>query len=288
MRCDNRAMKRFLLFLLLLLLGAGAYRFWTSHFFAPPPQEAANQDARALTAAEQAVFLPLVCGGASAGSGGYAHNCTSLPAYPSADYGGAGLGLGITLTSVVAGHFSNATAEEAYISYQGSFESHATNFGGGILFRANGTGGWVLENWFPGDIMDGCLSLNPQGRAKILCLRGSTGQGETDTMLGIWTPGTEGFAKILAASDLRNTMAPNANCGLRTAASQDVLLGIDSVARAGTGYTAQIEYVPAAQAEAACGIKNFAAAPVSKITLTLTWDGSAMRITPSLNVAPAS
>jgi len=284
-------MKRLIQLLVLVLAGAGGYYLW-SQYNPPAPGPtaavAANKDARALTDAEQAVFLPLVCGGVSAGSEGYAHNCTSLPGYPSSDYGGAGTGLGITLTSVILGHLSNATADEAYVSYQGSFESHADNFGGGILFSADGNGGWKREKWVQGGVADGCLSLNPQGRAKMLCLGGSTGQGETDTVLmALRIPGTEG-ERLLTASDLRQTMDANANCGLRKSDSQDVLLSIDNIARLGTGFAAQIDYVAAADAKTACNAKNFANAKVSKTTLTLTWDGSAMQITPKFNFAPSS
>jgi hypothetical protein len=77
-----------------------------------------NFDPRALTGDEQAAFLPLVCGGVSGGAGGYAHSCQSLPGYPSQDYGGAGTGLGITLTSVIYGHLTGDDADEAYVSYQ--------------------------------------------------------------------------------------------------------------------------------------------------------------------------
>jgi len=137
-------------------------------------------------------------------------------------------------------------------------------------------------------VADGCLSLNPQGRAKMLCLGGSTGQGETDTVLmALRIPGTEG-ERLLTASDLRQTMDANANCGLRKSDSQDVLLSIDNIARLGTGFAAQIDYVAAADAKTACNAKNFANAKVSKTTLTLTWDGSAMQITPKFNFAPSS
>jgi len=282
-------MKTILGVILLVVLVAGGYWLWAGHQpQSAQPGAAANQDARALSGAEQAVFVPLVCGGASAGSDGFAHNCTSLPGYPSNDYGGDGLGLGISLTSVVTGHLSSATGTEAYVSYQGSFESHANNFGGGILFGANAAGGWTLEKWFPGETMDGCLSLNPQGRAELLCLRGFTGQGETDTVLGIWTPGVQDFTNVIDASDLRETMDPEANCGLRKSASQDVLLGIDGIARSGAGYAAAIEYVPASLAEAACKAKNFANAPVTKTTLALSWDGSKMALPQSFNFAPGS
>jgi hypothetical protein len=288
MRRKKCGMKRILLLLLvLLLLGAGAYRFWTLHNAPPAQATAANTDARALTDAEQAAFLPLVCGGASAGSGRYAYDCTSLPGYPPADLAGLP-GMEITLTSVIYGHITDATADEAYVSYQGDFESHANDFGGGILFGADGKGVWTPQKWFPGGVMDGCLPLNPQGKAQMLCLRGFTGQGELDTTLGVWVvPDTGDDHPILAASDLRGTMDPEANCAQRKAASQDVLLSVDSITRSGTGYAAQVEYVPAAVADAACKAKNFANAPVSKTTLALSWDGSAMHITPIFNFAAA-
>ena len=44
----------------------------------PTPAAAENHNPRALSAAEQAAFLPLVCGGASGAGGGYAHQCASL------------------------------------------------------------------------------------------------------------------------------------------------------------------------------------------------------------------
>ncbi len=280
-------MKKLLLLIVLLALGAGLYWYWT-HDASAPAQAAANSDARALTGAEQTAFLPLVCGGASGGSDGYAHNCTSLPGYPSSDYGGAGTGLGITLTSIITGHLSGATADEAYVSYQGSFESHADNFGGGILFKADGNGGWAVQKWVQGGVLDGCLSLNPQGRAKLLCTAGSTGQGETDTVLQTQRIPDPRGNNLLAASDLRQSMDPNANCGLRTSAGQDVLLSIDGIARSGTDYAVQIQYVPAAAAEVACKAKSFSAAPVSKTSLTLTWDGSAAHIASGFNFAPSS
>lgn len=289
-------MKRILYLIVLLVLAAGAYWVWprahelalAPHSAPVPAPVAANHDARALTSAEQAAFLPLVCGGASAGTEGFAHDCTSLPGYPSADYGGAGTGLGISLSSVVIGHLSSPTADEAYVSYEGSFEPHVNNFGGGILFAANGKGGWTLEKWVPGAALDGCLSLNPQGRAKMLCLRGSSGQGETDTALVVLNiPDTTG-PTVLNASDLRETLNPNANCGLRRSVDQEVLLGIKSIARSDEGYVAQIDYVPAAVAEAACKVKKFGSAPVSQAELHLRWDGQALHITPIRNFAPAS
>jgi hypothetical protein len=264
-----------LVLILVLVLGAGW--FWLQRGPGPKTTDgAANQDARALTGAEQAVFLPLVCGGASAGSGGYAHNCTSLPGYPSDDYGGAGTGLGITLTSIAYGNFT--APDQAYVSYQGSFEPHVNNFGGGILFQRN-VNGWALTAWHPGNSLDGCLALNPSGQTPFLCTGGSTGQGETDTVLGVTTVGG-GLTKILTAADLRETMDANANCGQRKP-GQDVLLSIDSVARDGAAFEVLVQYVPAATADAACQAKSFGTVAVTKTALPVSWNGSAAQVTTS-------
>ncbi len=282
-------MKRiFILLLLVLVIGAGVFMFWPRPP-APGPQGAANHDPHSLTAEEQAAFLPLVCAGVSAGSGGYQHNCASLTGYPSQDVGGAGLGLGLTLTTVIYGQLTAAGADEAYVSYQGSFEPHADNFGGGILFENQG-GAWRLANWFPGGAAEHCLSLNPTGRAKLLCLFSYAGQGEADSVLDLVTipsSGSLSLDKVLTATDLRGTMAPEANCGLRKSSDQAVLLGISSLAHAANGATAQVEYVPAAQAATACAAKGFANAATQKATLTFAWDGSALAISPKLNFAPA-
>ena len=282
-------MKRFLFSLVVLLLVLGAGWVWLHRGTGPQKQGentalAANQDPRALTQTEQAAFLPLVCGGASAGADGYAHDCASLPGYPSSDYGGAGTGLGITLTSIAYGNFTGPG--EAYVSYLGSFEPHVTNFGGGILFHKTATG-WALTAWYPGNSLDGCLVLNPKGQTPFLCVRGSTGQGETDTVLAVVTAGGK-QTKVLEASDLRQTMDQNANCGLRRAADQAVLLGINGLARTGNGYVAQISYVPAATAEAACKAKTFPSAPVTKGSLPLSWNGSAVQVSSDHKFAPAA
>lgn len=282
-------MKRLVVLLLLLIaIGVGAYKFWPRHGGESQPGVAVNFDPRGLTGDEQAAFLPLVCGGAGGGADGYAHSCQSLPGYPSQDYGGAGMGIGITLTDVIYGHLTGDDADEAYVSYQGSFEPHATNFGGGILFHKDGNG-WALSRWYPGGAMEHCLSLNPQGRARFLCLYGYTGQGETDTSLflaSIPSGGQISLSPVLKASDLRQTLDPNANCGLRKA-DQAVLLGIDSLARGGSFATAQVEYVPADKADAACKAKSFANAATQKATLALSWDGSSVSISPDMHFAPA-
>jgi hypothetical protein len=284
------------LFSLLVIIGAGLFLFWPRPHqggggTGPAPQQqqqqAANHDPRALTSAEQAAFLPLVCGGATGPGGGFAHQCTSLPGYPTQDYGGAGLGLGITLQSVVAGHLTGEDADEAYVTYTGSFEPHVTNFGGGILFTG-GPGAWKLKGWHPGGQADHCVSLNPTGRAKFVCRYGYEGQGEADSLLTVENlpPPSGEKPAILSASDLRGTVNPNGNCE-HLPPGEAVLLSIDSLSPAAGGAQAGVTYVGAAEAKTACAAHNFANAPVKKATLALHWSGGAMKISPDLDFAAA-
>ena len=295
MRRKIPGMNRVLSLILLFVLAVGGYTLWTTrNAERPQPGAATNQDARPLSAAGQAAFLPLVCGGASGGSDGYAHNCTSLPGYPSQDYGGAGTGLGITLTSVIYGHITDATTAQAYVNYQGSFEPHVNNFGGGVLFNKSTTG-WALAAWYPGGVLDNCLAVAPDGRIRLLCLLGYTGQGETDTGLYLATippPGPNGggapsLAPVLRASDLRGTLQPEDNCKLRLTPDQAVLLGIADLRRGGGFATAGITYVPAAQADAACKSRHFAGTAAQTATLSLSLNGAAIVLAPHFNFAPA-
>ncbi len=282
------------LFSLVIVIGAGLFLFWPRQpapggggSGGPAPQQAANHDPRGLTDAEQAAFLPLACGGATGAGGGYAHQCTSLPGYPSQDYGGAGLGLGITLESVVYGHLTGADADEAYVTYKGSFEPHVTDFGGGILFTG-GPGAWKLKGWYPGGQAAHCVSLNPLGRAKFVCRYGYEGQGEADSLLAVVNlpPPAGQKPAILSASDLRGTLDPNANCA-HLPPGEAVLLSIDSLSPAPGGASAGISYVSADDARTACAAGNFANAPVKTATLALDWNGGSMKISPDMNFAAA-
>ncbi|WP_298285700.1 hypothetical protein [Acidocella sp.] len=279
-------MRRVILLVLAVLLGGGGYLAAKAWLF-PAPQAVANQNLRPLTSAEQAVFLPLVCGGASAGSDGYAHDCASLPGYPSDDYGGAGLGLGITLTSITQGQLTGAGRDEAYVSYLGSFEPHVTNFGGGILFTRGAAGGWALAKWFPGASLDGCLSLSPQGRARFLCLKSYEGQGVADTSLTVMQVGSAP-RPVLAATDLRASLNAEANCGQVNAPSQAVLLALAGLRRTAVGFGVQATYVAAGTAATACAAHAFATAPTQTATLTLTPDGDGFTLSPALTFAPVA
>ena len=280
------------LFSLLAIIGGGLLLLWphprpggTAGQTAPQP--AANHGPRALSGAEQAAFLPLVCGGASGPGGGFAHQCTTLPGYPSQDYGGAGLGLGITLQSVIYGHLTSADANDAYVTYAGSFESLATNLGGGILF-AGGPGHWTLKGWYPGGQAGHCVSLNPDGRAKFLCLYSGEEQGEADSLLTVQNlPPPEGEKPaLLRAADLRGTMNPNGNCQNRSG-DEAVLLAISGLRPAPGGAQAEMAYVSGKDAQAACLAQSFATAPVKQAMLALRWNGRDVTLSPDLNFAPA-
>lgn len=263
-----------------------------SHQTSSPPKPAQEQSLnlapRSLTKAEQSLFVNLVCAQASGPGSGYAYQCQSLPGYPSSDYGGAGLGLGITLQNIIYGHLTSATANEAYVTYAGSFEPHATNFGGGILFTKSSTG-WALKAWYPGGQAGDCVLLTPHGQAQFVCLNGWEGQGESDTNLALTTlPPPQGkHASLLSAHDLRETMTPNENCqGLSP--GQNILLSITDLTPAAGGAVAKVNYISAATAQSACAASQLAGAAVTTSAITLHWQDGHMTITPSLNFAPSS
>ncbi|WP_298214655.1 hypothetical protein [Acidocella sp.] len=279
------------LFSLLVIIAAGAFLLWPrgqgggeeKHPGGGPPPAAANHDPRPLTAAEQAAFLPLVCAGAGGPAQGFAHQCASLPGYPSQDYGGAGLGLGISLDTVILGHLTSAGADEAYVTYEGSFEPHATNFGGGILFR-RGPQGWRRQGWYPGGQADRCVSLNPTGQAVFLCLTSWEGQGEADSAVTQETLPPGQTRHVLSASDLRGTLDPNANCQT-LGAGRAVLLAIENLAPVPGGALAHIVYVSASDAKTACAAHDFPSAPERKAALDLRWNGKSVSVSPELAFA---
>lgn len=280
-------MKRFAaLVSTLIIICILGFLAWSGH--SPTRQTSAqnqslNLPPRPLTSAEQTAFLPLVCSKATGPGGGFAHQCESLPGYPSSDYGGAGLGLGITLQDIVFGHLTSATSDEAYVTYSGSFEPHASNYGGGILFIKD-AGHWQLKAWYPGGQANECVLLTPAGRARFVCLSSWEGQGEADSSLTLTTlpPPQGSHHTLLSASDLRDTLTPNANCqGLQP--GRDVLLEIDSLAPAPDGAEAKISYVSAMAAQTACTASQFPNAPVSTATLALRWHDGQIKITPALH-----
>lgn len=253
---------------------------------APSTQQAFNHAPRPLSSAEQSAFLPLVCARATGPDKVYAHQCAALMGYPSADYGGAGLGVGITLQTVIYGHLTSATADEAYVTYTGNFEPHATNYGGGILFVKDADS-WKLKAWHPGGQANECVLLTPSGQAHFVCLTQWAGQGETDANLGVTTlPPPQGDRPaLLRAKDLRDTLNPNANCqGVQP--GQAILLSIKDLTPAPDGAKASVSYVNAATAQSSCAASRFATAQPTPGTIYLHWAHGHIDITPKLDFAP--
>lgn len=284
-------MKRFIV-LVLVALGVLAFLVWTGKLpeMSWPnasQDQSLNLAPRALTSAEQTTFLSLTCGGATGAGGGYAHQCTSLTGYPSSDYGGAGLGLGITLQSVIYGHLTSASANEAYVTYAGSFEPHASNYGGGILFTKDASG-WRLKKWQPGGQASSCVLLTPTGRARFVCLNSWEGQGEADSHLTLTTlpPPSGNAPTLLSARDLRDTMTPNANCQTWQP-DKNILLSINTLMPTPKGAEAEISYVSAKMAQTACRAGQFANAPVTTAAITLKWQDDQLKIAPALNFVDA-
>ena len=273
------------LFSVLVVVIVAGFLLWPRLHPQQAPQQATNFNPRPLNDTEQASFLKLVCSHAGGPLESYAHQCESLLGYPSQDYGGAGLGIGITLQSVVYGHLTSDSTEDAYVTYEGSFEPHATNYGGGILFTG-GPGKWALQGWYPGGQADQCVVLTPTGKARFVCLSSWEGQGESVSALALLSlPPPQGERPfLLNADDLRETMTPNANCQFLKA-GQNVLLNIEGLTAAPGGARAKIAYVKADDAQKACLANQFANAPVSTTSLTLLWQDGHMHITPALKFA---
>jgi hypothetical protein len=300
-------MKRITALLILALIIAAAIYVLGRKTTSPPPATvaAANTGARALTGQETTTFLPLICTNASTSGTGpsmtgqnYQYHCASLPDYPS----GTGIpgSSDITLTSIIYGHITSATADQAYISYQGSFEPHFTNWGGGILFDKDSSGTWHLTGWYPGGQMDGCLALSTSGQAKMLCQFTSSGQGETDTSLWVITvppsydPNSSASAyrtSILKASDERETGMPNNNCTAKKSPDQAILLNIGNLTRSqqpGIFAQASIQYAAAADATSACAAGHFESVKTTTGTLDLKWDSKTVTVVAPQNFAPAN
>lgn len=279
--------------LVLLLSGLAAYFLLAPDAVLPGgpfKQATANSDPRALTPGEDRQFLALVCAPLPAGAGAspygteYAHRCGGLL--------GGGQGMGdeddLSFTSVMYGHFTDAVANQAYVSYQGSFESHAANFGGAVLFNKTASG-WALAGWYSGGQMDECISLNPSGQAKMLCLSGGEGQGEITSLLSLETvppspeaDGPQYHVSELKADDARQTMTPGANCDEIKAPDEAVLLGLDHLVRStepGAVASVQATYVAAGVAEAACKAGDFDKAPSQTAAVKLGWDGKTVTVT---------
>ncbi|HWA30727.1 MAG TPA: hypothetical protein VG867_06505 [Rhizomicrobium sp.] len=224
------------------------------------PSRAADtdHDSRVLRAAEQTVFFPLVCKKRIHRKD---NNCAGVIGLPG--YAGDGA-TSLTLDAVAYGAFTRPGADQAYVTYDASFEPHADNFGGGILFERRG-GQWHLVHWYPGGQMETCVALPPEATQRMLCLSGYTGMGETDS--SVWidrvVPGDKlSSAAVLKAQDDREVGdgADTAECSRRNSPKDAVLLSIDDLKRSnapGVLAVAKITYVTARDANAACRAGRF-------------------------------
>ncbi|HMD02634.1 MAG TPA: hypothetical protein VKG44_06655 [Candidatus Baltobacteraceae bacterium] len=241
------------MFLATRALGALAL---ASSLLGPAGAAAAANDSRPLTPGEQATLLPLVCSEPRAAAHGETQ-CSSLIGYPGSNRSGGRFGL----TAIIV--FTRAGLDQAYATYSSANESHANNFGGGVLF-AHSDARWKLLKWFPGRQMDPCVAV-PGGRGlKMLCSSGWGGQGENDTSVWVSSiPPSAGNAAsdaagdvILQAEDTRGMGGGvESGCEYRVPKGQVMLLSIDSLTRTGsTPYfaKAQVTYLTAADIASAC------------------------------------
>ncbi len=95
----------------------------------------------------------------------------------------------MSLTSIVRGALTAPGADEAYVSYRGALESHATMDGGGILFRRV-AGAWRRVAWYPAEWRDGCLALPDSMPMEMLCRWGDShyDMAEEDTRVTATVP----------------------------------------------------------------------------------------------------
>lgn len=257
-----------------------------------------NFDARALTAGEFDTFAPLTCSqGISQGQSERQFSCQVIVNYPTS-YPGNEVGeYEITLTSVIYGHLTDGSANQAYVSYTANFESHADNFGGGILYEL-GAGGWQLVRWYPSLIMDGCVQLNATGQARMLCQGSYTGMGEVDTSLWLMTvPPAYNSSNdystynigVLKAQDDRQNTDQNYNCTKVTNPNQRLLLGIDQLARSdepGVIAKARLSYILPSDLTSYCSKKGLADAPETEENIRFRWDGHHITMTPNYTYVP--
>jgi len=225
-----------------------------------------DRDSRPLRAEEQKAFFPLICQKRYLRE----NNCAGVIGYPDVSPGPGPVSL--ILNAIAYGSFTQANADQAYVTYAAPFEPHVDNFGGGILFARAG-GKWKLVRWYPGGQMDRCLALPAADVQNMLCLSGYTGQGETDS--SVWlqhvppTNDRDAQAKaltgVLKAQDAREAGGTeplgNYQCTMKRAKGEAILLSIDDLKRSkAPGFFAQssVSYASARDANAACRKNDFA------------------------------
>jgi hypothetical protein len=155
-----------------------------------------GKDPRPLTPSEVGTFLPLICANPQKAPARPRHfdtspryRCTRIIGHPndlrSIPKDKDGLpGFELALTAIAYGSFSKAGADEAQISYEGNFESHATNFGGTIFFVRR-AGAWEHSDWLPGERMEHCVVLPIAQPEELLCLVSNGWADESYEEIGV-------------------------------------------------------------------------------------------------------
>lgn len=173
-----------------------------SFFPALANADGAIHDSHELTAQEEKIFIPLVCAKPTPAKkevrdSGYSYTCATLinypddgePVAPTADF---------VPLAIAYGDFSGTKVDEAYLSYRSNWESHANNFGGGVLFRRT-DGRWKVVRWYIGKYLSDCVALPDTVPQKMLCL-GSFMNYETDaTWIAVDSLGDDENRAVLAA-----------------------------------------------------------------------------------------
>jgi hypothetical protein len=177
-----------------LLSGAAAFSFRMAAA-GMPAVSAASGDSRPMTKTEQATFVALTCAAPTYDPKLGQYQCTKLVGYPHGPTDVADFGF----SAIAYGAFTHLTAYEAYASYSTMSESHADNFGGGVLFERTGSS-WKLGRWYPGGQLDRCIAVPGGGIARMLCLSGFMAEGEVTTAISVRTVPVSNDAKSIAAA----------------------------------------------------------------------------------------
>jgi hypothetical protein len=191
-------------------------------------------DSRPLTANEIETFIPLLCQNPVKNE--KEHHCDKVIGYPDF-YLVDNRENTLSLDAISYGAFTQAKADEAYLSYTASFEPHADNFGGGILFeRVNDK--WKLIRWYQGGQMNDCLAFFVNGQQNMLCLTGYMGQGRVDSFVSVFAlkMNNSDFLRaqiksILEAEDGRGRGPGNDNCEINRTKDEAILLSVAALQR---------------------------------------------------------
>jgi hypothetical protein len=238
---------------------------------------------RALTAPESSSVIQMICNGPATAPDPQMHY-----AYHCAEFNGlskdevnlmGGDGADISLKAIAYGPITRAEADQMYVSYDSSFEPHASNYGGGVLFDRTPRG-WHLTNWYHGGQIADCMAVPVTGKRTFLCLNHWAGQGEADSSIAVTqiseSADEESMAKLnqslVSALDARDedeqSQDPQSQevkdpyqCTLARAATDAVPFSIDNLhVVSGPGYFAEasVDYAEPAEMARGCQAHSLA------------------------------